>query len=546
MATDKQDFGGLASAMDLSKTPIYGTEPSQLQDLQKAQQQALSALEQRYAQPNWFKVAAGFAKPQLGGFFASLGSASEALGENVEQQRAQMLPIAQMRAQLAQTNLLLDQNKTVSNMLTERNAKGLPLTPDFVREVVARAPDSSIAKALQSELASQQKQQELTSSQQRLMLDSIQMKQAKGMPLSQPELDFLNNLPSLLSQRTEAKPLLESGQPIEKGTEVPISSKVEESSASTQTSAPKITSERRAQIEGDIAAIKREISRLPANDSRHGILQNEIKKLQEKLGEAEPSNLVGGKFYPESFPAPNLQGKADWERTERGQAWGLNAKAEEQRNVNFVNQYSQMAVDPNYTALNSQFNTAINLIENNPTLAKKVFNTLRGSGELKNQIMSALNEGAGVNLGSMVANINLPIKNFLTSGFTPDEQKYADRLIHSLLILGNADLAMRGITPEKGQKAYFDNLVTKANLDQNAETALNILHENKVKFDLNKNKYDTLIDERAKYSNPESLTPYTDVLRNSAKIKQLEKDAEEKLNQYKTMYQDMLNRKSKR
>ena len=39
------------------------------------------ALEKRYEQPNWFKVAAGFAKPQLGGFTASLGSAAEALGK---------------------------------------------------------------------------------------------------------------------------------------------------------------------------------------------------------------------------------------------------------------------------------------------------------------------------------------------------------------------------------------------------------------------------------------------------------------------------------
>ena len=79
--------------IDYSKLPLYGATQEQLESLRDAQQQAISALEARYAQPNLFKVAAGFLKPQLGGFGASLGSAAEAMGENVEQQRAQALPI---------------------------------------------------------------------------------------------------------------------------------------------------------------------------------------------------------------------------------------------------------------------------------------------------------------------------------------------------------------------------------------------------------------------------------------------------------------------
>jgi hypothetical protein len=71
----------------------------------------IKALQQRYEEPNWFKVMAGFAKPQLGGFLASLGSAGEALGENVEQQREQQLPIAQMKVQVEQANMLLAQKQ---------------------------------------------------------------------------------------------------------------------------------------------------------------------------------------------------------------------------------------------------------------------------------------------------------------------------------------------------------------------------------------------------------------------------------------------------
>lgn len=522
MMAGKQDYSGLTSAMDLSKLPIYGTTENQIQELRDAQQQALQALEQRYAEPNWFKVAAGFAKPQLGGFLASLGSASEALGENVEQQRAQQLPIAQMRAQLAQTNLLLGQNKTVSDMLTERRQKNQPITPEFVSEVTARAPESSIAKSLAAEIGTQQKQQELTSSQQRLMLDAIQMKQAKGMPLSDPEKAFLNSLPGQLSTREEAKPLT--------GTPSPF------------------TPEQVSRAQGDVQALKREMSRIPAGDPRLQILQAELNKAMEIAGEkpeAAPSGPKQGKFYPESFPVPNLADKPDWERSARGEAWKENAKAEEGRNVAFVNQFSQMAMDPVFSTMDSHYNTAISMIENNPALAKKVFNTLRGSGEIQNQIMTALQQGAGLNLGNVTANINLPVQAFQKAGFNPEEQKYADRLVHSMLVLGNADLAMRGITPEKGQKAYFENLVTKANLDQNAETALNILHKNKVAFDMNKQLYDTLVDERSKFANPESLTPYTDIMRNSDQIKRIKEESNRRLEKHKADYQAMLDRQKK-
>lgn len=516
-----------ALPVDVSKIAGYGVPEDQLKNLRDALESNVKALEQRYIQPNFFKVAAGFAKPQLGGFGASFGSAMEALGENLEQQRASMLPAAQMRAQLAQADIVLGQNKVASDMLAERRAKGLPITPDFVSEVVARAPDSSVAKSLSAELTAQQKQQELTSSQQRLMLDAIQLKQAKGQPLSPAEKDFLSNLPSQLSQRPEAKPLT-GGEPLAKPQ-------------------PSIDAER---VKGDIAALQREISRLPAGDPRLEILNAELAELKSRepkmTSEGKPSEgPKEGKFYPESFPVPNLADKPDWERTARGEAWTKNAKKEEDRNEAFVTQFSQMAMDPIFSSMDSHYNTAISMIENNPAMAKKVFNVLRGEGKIQNQIMTALQEGAGVNLGNITANINLPIQTFMTAGFSPDEQKYADRLIHSLLILGNADLAMRGITPEKGQKAYFENLLTKANLNQNPETALNILHKNKVAFDMNKKLYDTLVDERARFTNPESLTPYTDVMRHSSKIKQIQEDAQKRLDQFKSQYEYMLQQKSK-
>jgi len=87
------------------------------QDIMDARTTALDALEARYAQPNWFKIAAGFAKPQLGGFLASLGSAAQAQGETVEQQRALAPTVAVERAKLAQMESLMKKNERGANMV---------------------------------------------------------------------------------------------------------------------------------------------------------------------------------------------------------------------------------------------------------------------------------------------------------------------------------------------------------------------------------------------------------------------------------------------
>ena len=62
----------MATGLPDPKINFYGAEPSDTQAYQDALATSITALEQRYANPNWFNVAAGFFKPQLGGFGASL------------------------------------------------------------------------------------------------------------------------------------------------------------------------------------------------------------------------------------------------------------------------------------------------------------------------------------------------------------------------------------------------------------------------------------------------------------------------------------------
>jgi len=123
--------------VDVSNLNLAGvnTDPAITSEFEKAmqgQEDLAKSLEMRYRDPNWFKVSAGFLKPQLGGFAASLGSASEAMGENVEQQRAIAPTIAQIRAQAAVMGVGLQQKKTANQLLNERIQKVGGLTAEDV------------------------------------------------------------------------------------------------------------------------------------------------------------------------------------------------------------------------------------------------------------------------------------------------------------------------------------------------------------------------------------------------------------------------------
>jgi FMN-dependent NADH-azoreductase len=110
--------------------------------LQEEYKRALAArdkyteeLEKRYQQPNWFKVAAGFAKPQLGGFLASMGSASQALGDWQEQARAIAPTIAQMRAETAMGQIALQQGLKAADIAGKARGQGRIQSPTEAAQV---------------------------------------------------------------------------------------------------------------------------------------------------------------------------------------------------------------------------------------------------------------------------------------------------------------------------------------------------------------------------------------------------------------------------
>ena len=150
----------------LAKANFYGQSDSGQQEMLDAAQQAEEALRQRYANPNWFNVAAGFLKPQLGGFTASLGSASQALGENLEKQRANELPIAQYRAQVALMKNVMGQKQAANEIVSRHTG---PVTEDLLKQVIARVgADSPVAQGIKAQLEGERANQGILSQQQTL------------------------------------------------------------------------------------------------------------------------------------------------------------------------------------------------------------------------------------------------------------------------------------------------------------------------------------------------------------------------------------------
>jgi hypothetical protein len=170
------DTPGLNAFGDPSKLNFFNAREQDQQEYQKALQDSLDALEQRYSQPNWFKIAGAFAKPQLGGFMASLGSAADVMGENIEQQRASQLPISQLRAQLAMSKIGMGQNKLVADKFQEWKDNGSkPEELMGLRDLaMATAPNAPVTSAIGKHYDSMVTERQLASSEQAAAIGRIQ------------------------------------------------------------------------------------------------------------------------------------------------------------------------------------------------------------------------------------------------------------------------------------------------------------------------------------------------------------------------------------
>lgn len=498
----------LSLATDPSKINPAGASQEDLSEYQKSLDAQIKALEQRYANPNYFKVAAGFLKPQLGGFFASLGSASEAMGENIEQQRAAELPIAQMRSQLAQSKILTGQNKTVADMVAEYEASGAPLTPEFVAKVNRIAPESPSAKALTAQLVAAQRQRELASSEQNNAIQRITLARTMGREPNPTDL-------ALVAASSPTSP----NQVTKTPTDMPGAP-----AATTATTAP---AQDNSRLLRDKDSLERELKLLPknpANEERIRIIQSELDKVVSQLGESAPAAKPGDTGYlPSTLPIPKKSDLPEPKSQENLASTTLEkAKALETGSTERFNNLKTLAAPENLTPVRSATENAISLMDQRPDLAHKVLNLVRSGGPLAAAMDAGIAAQINSSAGSFGGAIQFPVQAYLEAKLSPQEQAYADALLNSVASMRAYSTKMSGVSPTSlvnhpaglsfTQTLNFERTQTPAAFYNSAKH-----------FQMNVdflNDYNTVLNQEFARANPSSLTRTTDAF-NSPKLKEI-------------------------
>ena len=515
----------LSLATDPSKINPAGAQQADLEEYQKSLDAQIKSLEDRYAQPNYFKVAAGFLKPQLGGFFASVGSASEALGENVEQQRAAQLPIAQMRSQLAQSKILTGQNKSVADMVAEFYASGQPLTPEFVAKVNAIAPDSPSAKSLSAQLVAAQKQRELSSSEQGNAINRVNLARQMGVPPNPADLALLAS-PSPTTPNQATKPPKEATTET-KTTPSPLPLSEEDTKKFT---------EELSRVQRDREALTREMARKqPA--SNLNILQKEMETLNQKesdltsklSGTSKPIPTVdtakseGKDYLPTLVRAPSISQVTDPEQ-KRIQAAKYEAEVkayEEPSGLRYTN-LKNLVANEQMPMITSATKSALGMMEDFPELANKVLNLVRNNGPL----LAALNEGISFQMSSTAGAFGgaaaIPVSAYLKAELNPTEQTYADELMNKLANLKVYSQRLSSVSPTalvNHPTAMSSVQSFNFSQDQTAEALYNTVKHFQFNTDYLQRYYKLYEDELMR-THPDSLTKKTDAFR-SPKLQEL-------------------------
>ena len=141
-----RDYENLVGGLGALTNKVQGLDTKALQDIEDEIKRQTETLQHRYDQPNWWKVAAGFAKPQLGGFLASAGSAAQAMGENTELQRQQMMPLAQLAVSGKVVGALAGRSEKQKALYNDALANGSIKDPKVLQQIISMGYDSDIGK----------------------------------------------------------------------------------------------------------------------------------------------------------------------------------------------------------------------------------------------------------------------------------------------------------------------------------------------------------------------------------------------------------------
>lgn len=459
----------------------------QLEKYQNILQEGVQALEQRYAQPNWFKVAAGFAKPQLGGFLASLGSASEAMGENVEQQRAQQLPIAKMRAEIEQANILLGSRKKQNDIYQEWRKTGKPMDEATATRIISLDPNSEVAQSVKEARTQQntlmsnrtaQNQMLIAQQQQDLLLLDSQRK--SGMIT---EEQYRQGLAGIQARQTERPPVVPSG----------TSGTVEE---------PRLGVPGAAKVPG-APAIDQNAQPVPISAA-------DVPK-PPSAGDSKKSDFA---FKP-SFVLPHPQAVTEIEKAKNKSVidTAIAANAEPERQFKALQQIN----DPQTYAIALSANDAVqDAIESDAKTFAKVTNLIRQAGGIPAMLEKGLSfqwNGYGVNVG-------IPVSAGLDANLDEREQAYRDTLINNLATSAYYGLLARGIDPSRaGEGKLGQLLLQEMHIDKSPRAIAHQIDLNREQLKHANKLYDVIARRLPDAVHQGSLSPHFDIYRQDPDVK---------------------------
>ena len=238
---------------------------------------------------------------------------------------------------------------------------------------------------------------------------------------------------------------------------------------------------------------------------------------------------------------PTTQGMGTDDKKIIMDAYKKNASDKEDPYAQQVAAYTPLATGGNLASIRSEYDSTLNMMENNPGLTAKVMNLVRQEGPIAN----ALNEGAGIHFGSLTAQVSLPVKAYLDAGLSHEEQIFADTLLSHMVSIGLINMKQSGVPMQSGmQQLDMATLGANAHIHDTPEAAYYRILKDKAKFEANMEWLKIMSDERKKI-NPNSLTPLSDI-NNSSPLINTYHDKWQKVNDfYDKSFNDKLGSRAK-
>ena len=512
MAADNAPIkGGLST--DPRVINFYGAQDADITEYQKSLDDSIKALQQRYAQPNWFNVAAGFFKPQLGGFAASLGSASEALGQNVERERESQLPIAQMRSQLAMSKIAMGQNRTAADLVKEWEGRG---SPPGEMPALAQKLESLGASGLAGGIKGQIDTMRSTTASDQQALQIFYQKRAADVSAVQTQLagKMITPAQAAAAMReiegrtppatTNFSPLGGTAKP----KTAPVAGIGEASPAAVP--APVAAGEKppaapAAAPGTELPAVavaapvpeKKAKTIIPAAMSLHTETEMPQAQIERRTADAEAFQKNAMKTYE-----------------------GLQAIAAPENFNKFVtpvdNSLRLLGYEPDPS---KKMDPAVQAA--NQKMAQEALGMMKGS--VWKAVLASVQEGLTGKVGDLYMNLSAPVKTFLTAKVPPDKQDYMRDLIQNFAQVAIQKQQLGGLNPSTGRNVEFnlfgesspsfDHSTPKSAL-KNLLHMRTALYQTKAQHDFVR---DVLSGNHPEFgTDPNSATQFYDVLSNPA------------------------------